>query len=511
VEKKISKTSRRELVGAVGERYSSSSKIEKARILDEFVAVTKYHRKYAVRLLNGHEPSTESSGRSRSRLYDAAVREALVVLWETSDRLCGKRLRPLLPVLVPALERHGHLSLDDSVRRKLLAISSATIDRLLAEPRGRTGRKRPARKPAIRAAIPVRTFADWNEPPPGYMEGDLVAHCGDVAAGAFAHTLVLTDIDTGWTECLALLVREGTLIADALDRLRETMPFPLRGFDSDNGSEFVNDVMLTFCRDNGIEFTRSRPHHKNDQAWVEQKNGSVVRRFVGYGRIEGVRAVDTLSRLYGVTRLFVNFFQPSFKLAYKERVGARIRKHYHKPETPCSRLLASVHISEAMKDRLRGVAMMLDPLKLLDEIRATQHELAGLIAGDTPHIAPRRDADLDRFLKSLATTWRDGEVRPTHRSAPKPRRDWRTRRDPFENVWSEVLTWLDIEPDRNAKEILQRLQNANPGVFGDGQVRTLQRKIKDWRSTTARKLVFAHYEHTTAPDCATQGSTPAVH
>ena len=458
--------------------------------MDEFVAVTGYHRKHSIRLLN--TAAVMAAGRRpRLRLYDEAVREALITLWEASDRVCGKRLKPLLPLLVEALERHGHLRLDDVVRAKLLAASASTIDRLLAEPRTRVGRKRSARAaPAIRRTITVRTFADWKEPLPGYMEADLVAHAGESVEGSFVHTLVMTDIASGWTECAGLAVREGSLVVEALERLRTTMPFPLRGLDTDNGSEFINDAVLNYCTQAGIEFTRSRPYRKNDQAWVEQKNGSIVRRLVGYRRLEGIAAAEALSQLYAASRLFVNFFQPSFKLAEKKRFGARVRKRYHAPETPCARLLRSDAVPEEMKERLRAVATTLDPLRLLDEIRSAQYRLAGLAAGESPHVVPRRDGELDQFLRSLATAWHEGEVRPTHRSQPKPRRDWRTRKDPFEAVWPRILGWLQAEPDRTAVELLHRLQCEQPGEFPDGQLRTLQRRLRLWRRAAARRLVF---------------------
>jgi hypothetical protein len=209
---------------------------------------------------------------------------------------------------------------------------------------------------------------------------------------------------------VALAVREGSLIVEALKRLRTTMPFPLRGFDTDNGTEFMNESVLAYCKESGIEFTRSRPYRKNDQAWVEQKNGSVVRRLVGYRRLDGIGAAAVLARLYASSRPFVNLFQPSFKLAEKKRVGARVTKRYHAPETPCGRLLQSDAVPEAMKDTLRAIALTLDPLRLLDEIRARQHELAALAAGSTVQVVPREDADLDQFLKSLATAWHEGEV-----------------------------------------------------------------------------------------------------
>jgi hypothetical protein len=217
----------------------------------------------------------------------------------------------------------------------------------------------------------------------------------------------------------------------------------------------------------------------------------VVRRLVGYGRLEGIRAAEGLARLYTASRLFVNFFQPSFKLAEKTRVGARVSKRYHAPETPCARLLASSSIDERMKERLRAVLATLDPLRLLDEIRTVQQHLAGLARGEVLHVLPHRDADLDRFLRSLATAWKEGEVRPTHRPGPKPERHWRTRRDPFDGVWPRVVGWLETEPDRTAKELLLRLRAEGLGEFPDEQLRTLQRRVKEWRSLAARRLMFA--------------------
>jgi hypothetical protein len=488
----ISASARQELVQAVAGRYRGANVDQKKRILDEFVAVTGYHRKHAIRVLNNPTRRQSPAGRGRVRLYDEAVRQALIVLWEASDRICGKRLKPLLPVLLPALERHGHISLDESVRDRLLTASASTIDRMLSPAREGAGRRRVRRAtPGIRRSIPIRTFADWGEPLPGFLEGDLVAHCGESMAGSFAYTFVLTDIATGWTECVVLLVREGALVVNALEHLRQWLPFPLRGIDTDNGGEFINDLLCTFCHDHGVEFTRSRPHQKNDQAWVEQKNGAVVRRLVGYGRLEGIAAGEALSRLYSASRLFVNFFQPSFKLAEKKRVGARVSKRYHAPETPCARLLACDAVDEATKERLRAILATLDPLRLLDEIRTVQHHLAGLASGEPVHVLPHRDADLDRFLKSLANAWREGEVRPTHRSGPKPPRHWRTRKDPFEDVWPLVVTWLELEPDRTAKDLFERLRKGREPAFPAGRLRTLQRRVKEWRRLAARRLVFS--------------------
>lgn len=490
--RKISTQSRHELVCAVGERYRQASKPEKLRILDEFVALTGYHRKHSIRLLNASNPQSVVAPRTpRLKLYDAAVREALTVLWEASDRICGKRLKPLLPTLVIALEQHGHLHLDASVRSKLMGVSASTIDRLLAGPRGgldpRSTRKRP---PAVRASIPVRTFDDWKDPLPGFMEADLVSHGGQNVAGSFIHTLTLTDIATGWTECVPLLVRDSALVVEALSQLQTAMPFPLRGFDTDNGSEFINEIVIAFCAKAHVDFTRSRPYRKNDQAWVEQKNGAVVRRLVGYRRLEGVAAAAALNRLYAASRLFVNFFQPSFKLLEKKRIGARVSKKYDVPQTPCARLLLANSVEDGMKEKLRAVAATLDPLRLLDEIRTVQRHIADLAAGEVRHVVAHTDADLESFLKSLATAWQDGEVRPTHRAKQKPCRDWRTRKDPFASVWPQMLLWLQEEPDRTALELLQRVQAEHPGVYAHGSLRTLQRRIRIWRTAAAQKLVF---------------------
>jgi len=488
----VSTETRQDLLQAVRERYRGSLKEEKLRILDEFVAVTGYHRKHIIRLFNAAPVAGRLGRRARLPVYDEAVCEALILLWETSDRVCGKRLKPLLPLLVTALERHGHLTLDVTVRARVLAASAATLDRMLRPTRASVSGQRVRRRavPAVQKNVPVRTFAEWEDPLPGDMEADLVSHGGDSATGSFVHTLTLTDVASGWTECVALVVRDGALVAAALEQLRQTMPFPLRGFDTDNGGEFMNETVAAYCHTHGIPCTRSRPYHKNDQAWVEQKNGSVVRRLVGYRRLEGLAAAAALSRLYAASRLFVNFFQPSFKLASKTRVGAKVRKTYHAPETPYARLLVSAAVTDEMKDRLRAVAIQLDPLRLLEEIRSVQHHLAALAAGQTTHL-PRAEGNLDAFLTGLATAWQHGEVRATHRRTPRPTRDWRTRKDPFESAWPCVRVWLEAEPDRIGRELFVRLQGELPGVFPDGQLRTFQRRVREWRHAAARQLVFA--------------------
>lgn len=312
----------------------------------------------------------------------------------------------LLPVLLPALERNGHLNLDETLRPKILSMSAATIDRLLRTPRNATRAKKPRRaEPEPRRRIRIRTFADWNEPLPGSMELDLVAHCGAVNRGSYVHSLVMTDVASGWTEAAPLVVRDSGMVVETLERIRVGLPFALRALDVDNGGEFVNDKLIEYCLSHGIELTRSRPYRKNDQAWVEQKNGAIVRKLLGYRRFEGIAAARAITCLYGASRLFVNFFQPSFKLAAKSRDGARVSKRYHPPQTPCERLLQADSIPTVGKDLLRKISVELDPLKLLEEMRAMQAYLAALAEGETPpqltsdcvfHVIPVTDSTASR-------------------------------------------------------------------------------------------------------------------
>jgi hypothetical protein len=484
---------RDELVEAISARYARSDRAEKARILDEFVAVTGFHRKHAMRLLRGGPSAGRAGPRPERRVYDDAVRAALLVLWEASDRVCGKRLKALVPVLVEAMERHGHLALAPEVRAGVLGMSAATIDRALRSVRETAtqgGRRRAAGSTAVRRSVPVRTFSDWGDPSPGFVEADLVAHSGPSARGRFLQTLVLTDIATGWTECAPLLVREHSVLIGALGEVRKLLPFALLGFDTDNDSVFMNEAVRDYCQEAGIAFTRCRPYRKNDQAWVEQKNGAVVRRIVGYRRLEGLEAAAELARLYATVRLFVNFFQPSFKLAGKQREGARVRKRYHPPATPAQRLLADPRTSEAVRLRITALQATLDPVRLLSEMRSAQQRLVAIADKVVP---PGPEANpgptLEEFLSGLRTAWQGGEVRPTAQPKPVAKRT-RRRPDPFATVSDQLRAWFEAEPWRTGRELLERLQAEQPGVYPDGQLRTLQRRLKLWRQEMAEKLVF---------------------
>jgi hypothetical protein len=241
-----------------------------------------------------------------------------------------------------------------------------------------------------------------------------------------------------------------------------------------------------------LQFTRSRPYRKNDQAWVEQKNGSVVRRLVGYGRLQGREATAALARLYAVTRLYVNFFQPSFKLTSKIREGSRVTKRYSAPATPCERLLASGCLDEASAANLRQLCSTLDPVALLHEIRTAQEVLAAYVAtGSAPSQAPGDGHDIDTFVRGPATAWKSGESRPTHRRKATAPHWWRSRADPFEHTWPTVEQWLQSEPGVSAKDLMHRLVAMMPDVYSTtAQLRTLQRRVKAWRSEQAEHLIF---------------------
>jgi hypothetical protein len=493
--RQLSLATRRELIEAIAIRYRAGTRIEKKKILDEFIEVTGFHRKHGIRALRKgcRAESVVAQKVPRARLYNDAAIAALTVLWETADRICGKRLKEAIPTLVAAMERHGHLQLDAEVRQRLLTMSAATMDRLLKPVRelAKQGRRKTTINTALRKSIVVRTFSDWNDPPPGYFEMDMVAHCGKSVAGSHVHSLVLTDVASGWTEAAAMVVREQTLVTLTVEEIRNKLPFPMLGLDVDNDSAFINETVVSYCGERCIELTRSRAYKKNDQAWIEQKNGAVVRRLVGYGRLEGVAAATALGNLHEVARLYVNFFQPSFKLKSKTRQGAKVSKKYETPATPYERLLASNRVTNECKENLRQIFSALDPVDLLSQIRQAQRRLAQLEVGSSGEKSVDTSQELSRFLESLSTAWREGEVRPTHRRQSSVPRTWRTRLDPFGKVWPLVEQWLDEQPDTTAKDLFHRLQTEVSEPFQPGQLRTLQRRVKQWRGEIARQLVLS--------------------
>jgi hypothetical protein len=283
------------------------------------------------------------------------------------------------------------------------------------------------------------------------------------------------------------------------------------GIDTDNDSAFMNQTVFDYCKDNGLEQTRSRAYRKNDQAWVEQKNGAVVRRLVGYGRLSGLTATQALAQLYAASRLYINFFQPSFKLKSKSRDGARVSKTYHAPATPCDRLLASERVTDDVKAKLRQQFDGLDPVALLRDIRSSQQRLSELQSGGAVQTNTTESTDVSTFLASLATAWKTGEVRPTHRKKPSTEHWWRTRTDPFEHAWPVIEAWLANEPTVTAKELMARLAAMLPEVYAGGaQLRTLQRRIKAWRAEKAKDLILGRIKSISRAPSTVETDSPQL-
>jgi len=497
--KSMSLSSRRELVRSIGKRYTGAGRKAKGRILDEFVAATGYHRKYAIAILDSSDEKrmpARKGGRRRERIYDEEVKQSLLVVWQAANQVCSKRLVPFLPEFVSRLEHFGHLSVSDEIKGKLISMSASTIDRLLADVRRARRRGVTTTRPGalIKQQIPVHTFADWNDVKPGFFEGDTVVHCGTSAHGSFLSTLVLTDIATSWTECLALLSHDQQQVGDALRQARRLLPFALLGLDTDNGTEFINYQLLKYCNEEKITFTRCRPYKKNDQCHVEQKNGALVRRIVGYDRFEGRAARDQLAALYGVFRLYLNFFQPSLKLISKQRRGSKVVRKYAPACTPYQRVLDSPDVAEEIKLELQRQYQQLDPVSLLRQLECYQDSLWQYAW---------RPADWSPAEQSTPPIGLPAAMYPEEEKTPEAVRDqqgkrayrrsgngskhhlvkhtWRTRLDPFLLVRGQVEHRLNEEPGLCAKQLLQSLQQQYPGQFADGQLRTLQRQVKQWR------------------------------
>jgi hypothetical protein len=377
-ENMMSQRSKRELLEEIRPRYLKAKKSKKGTMLDEFVATTGYHRKYAIRLLKHGRPRRSNQQHGLQKVYRGEVVVALEQIWEVCGRICSKRLQPFLPEMVKVLERCGELQLSKPTKMLLLQMSRSTIDRCLGPARF----EHPAHglsttKPGslLKKTIPVRTFTPWDEDQPGFLEIDLVAHCGGSMEGQFLYTLTCVDLSTGWIVCLAVRRRTEQAVFEAIQVMRTHLPFFLLGIDSDNGSEFINDLLYQYCLTEKITFTRSRPYQKNDQAHVEQKNWSVVRRLIGYDRFETEEEYLLLQSIYVDLRLYANFFQPVLKLVSKEHVDKKLIKRYDTAATPFQRVLAAKDIPFETKARLTNLYVQLNPVQLRTSIDAKVAQL----------------------------------------------------------------------------------------------------------------------------------------
>ncbi len=361
----------REYIEAVRERYLRANKRDKGLILDEFIRVTGYHRKAAIRLLHRDSLTQRKKRRGRKRHYGDETINALRLLWEASDHLCSKRLKPFIGELIRVLRQHGELAVNADVEAELNHISPSTIDRLL-RPWQRLEVHRPltTTKPGtlLKKSIPIRTFADWTEDRPGFLEIDLVAHCDENTEGFYLNTLSAVDVASGWSDCTGVWGKGQERVGAAIHQLRGRLPFPLLGLDSDNGSEFINQHLYNYCCREEITFTRSRPYKKNDSCHVEQKNWSLVRRVIGYGRYNSHAALERLNFVYAILRQYVNFFQPTMKLISKTRHGAKVHKVYDIAKTPYQRLLESGVLTPAKQSELAAIYKGLNPVQLLRQL-----------------------------------------------------------------------------------------------------------------------------------------------
>ena len=358
--------------------YRTATKKERGEILDQAVIATGYHRFRASWLLT-HPPL---SLRKKLKRVGKSKYEVIVVplkkLWGISNFACGKRLVGMLPSYIETLTRDKELSLAGKQKELLLSVSPATIERLITSERKKVfGKGRSTTKPGtlLKHQIAIHVFTRWSDRKPGFGEIDLVAHCGVTAKGHFAYTLDFIDLDTNWNECVAFLGKGENAAMGGIQIIRGRLPFALLGIDSDNGEEFINWELYHWCKKEKVTFTRCREYRKNDQAHVEEKNWSVVRRYAGYKRYDTEEQVALLNKLYEVLRLYFNFFQATMKLERKERVGGKMKRIYSKAKTPYQRVLEHKDISEENKKKLREQYKTLNPASLLREIQKITDQL----------------------------------------------------------------------------------------------------------------------------------------
>src|SRR4030042_4492646 len=379
----------------VSKRYKKASKGEKRVILNEFTSSTGYNRCYASHILSNWGKRLiirlrgdlisvvigerrEKIKRKKARVYGKDVDDVLQKLWVISDYLCGKSLAYFIRESLPSLEKFGEIEADDETREKLMKISPATIDRRLSLDKKLLELKGKSRtKPGIllEHQVPVRTFSQWDDARPGFVEIDLVSHEGGDGMWDFIQSLNVTDVSTGWTEMRAVKNKAQCWVFEGLMKIKEQLPFQLLGIDSDNGSEFINAHLIRYCKENGITFTRGRSYKKNDNCYIEQKNYTVVRKAAGYFRYETKDELQMLNELYSHLRLYINFFIPVAKKIKKIRIGSKIKKMYDTPMTPYKRVIGSKYIEPEAKEKLTQQHSKLNPAQLKREISALQDKL----------------------------------------------------------------------------------------------------------------------------------------
>ena len=388
----MTRASLREYAAVQRERYQQASRSEKHRLLDEMVAVTRMHRKAAIRLLRRATRTGAARPRpGRPRQYGPEVAAAAAILWQACGRIGAHRLQPFVPELLDRLVQCGEVTLPPAVDKLVRQASRPTLARLLEGARAQFPRRGAATThPSswLKQQIPIRTFADWDEARPGFYQVDLVAHCGSSTKGFYLHTLCAVDVATSWIELQALWGKGHYRVAAGVQAVRTRLPVALAGLDTDNGSEFINRVLYYYCWREGITFTRGRAWKKNDSALVEQKNGAIVRHLVGYDRFTSKAAYAQLARVYALARLHVNFFQPVEKLVRKQRAGARVHRVFDRAQTPYQRLCAAGVLSAAKRAELEAFYHRLNPLQLQRDLELALQRLWRLAAPDPSRTSP---------------------------------------------------------------------------------------------------------------------------
>ena len=372
--------SRNEYLKVLRERYlKAKSKKVKSQILDEYCLNTGQARKYVIRKIQPGIDLRPKQRKKRKEIYDGEVRAALAKVWEIFDYPCGQRLKPLLDGEVGRLREFGELRISDEIASRLERMSSATIDRKLKHQREvlHLLRSRGGPRPGylLRQKIPIR-LTEWDTSQVGYVEADMVVHCGSSSLGEYINTLSATEISSGWWEGEAILGKSQEHSFWALKEIRKRTPFKWKGLDSDNGSEFINQILYKYCHREKLEFTRSRPNRKNDNAYIEQKNWTHVRKVLGYLRYDTPEELMIINDLYHhELRLYKNFFQPVMKLVSKERIGGRVKRKYGVSHTPYQSLMESGQLSTEAREGLKEMYLSLNPAELKRSIEAKLDKL----------------------------------------------------------------------------------------------------------------------------------------
>ena len=373
----ITKTDRKYL-SQLKKRYKRANKPQRIIILDEFTKTLGYDRKHAGKLLrNRYQYATKVIHRAH-RTYTKEDADTLGEVWKLLGWIASKRMKPQLKLAVDELIKAGRITLSPEDRKRFIGMSPATMDRLMKRYKKRPKLKgRSYTKPGtlLKSQIPIRIFSEWSENRVGFFEIDLVGHDGSLVRGDFAWTLDWVEVKTQWTEQVAVFNKAQVHVFAGIERIRKRLPFPLLGLDSDSGAEFINAHLYRYCIEEHITFTRGRPGKKNDNPYVEEKNDSIVRNWVGYGRYDTQAQVDTLNKLYEQLRLYTNFFLPVMKLKKKIRMGSKIKKVHDKAATPYRRILRARDVSKEIKDKLRVEYKTLSLVDLKDQIDAVLKRL----------------------------------------------------------------------------------------------------------------------------------------